>query len=52
MYRENKIALVIPARNEEKLIIPTLQGVPEFVDRIYVIDDKSTDKTVELVKNY
>ncbi|MFH1540804.1 MAG: glycosyltransferase family 2 protein [Elusimicrobiota bacterium] len=52
MYRENKIALVIPCRNEEKLIIPTLQGVPEFVDKVYVIDDKSTDKTSEVVKNY
>jgi len=52
MYRNKSVSLVIPCRNEEKLIIPTLQGVPEFVDKIYVIDDKSTDKTVELVKNY
>ncbi len=52
MYRNKSVSLVIPCRNEEKLIIPTLQGVPEFVDKIFVIDDKSTDKTAELVKNY
>ncbi len=52
MYRNKSVSLVIPCRNEERLIIPTLQGVPEFVDKIYVIDDESTDKTVELVKNY
>jgi len=52
MYRENKIGLVIPARNEEKLIIPTLANVPEYVDKIYVIDDKSTDNTQKLVYAY
>lgn len=52
MYRNKSVSLVIPCRNEEKLIIPTLQEVPEFVDKIFVIDDKSTDKTAELVKNY
>lgn len=49
MYRNKKIALVIPAHNEEKLIVPTLASVPEFVDRVYVVDDASTDKTRERV---
>lgn len=49
MYREKKIALVIPAHNEEKLIVPTLAGVPDFVDRVYVVDDASTDRTRERV---
>ncbi|MDD5687991.1 MAG: glycosyltransferase family 2 protein [Elusimicrobia bacterium] len=52
MYRANKIALVIPARNEEKLIIPTLKNVPDYVDKIYVINDASKDSTAELVKNH
>ncbi|MEW6556606.1 MAG: glycosyltransferase family 2 protein [Elusimicrobiota bacterium] len=52
MYKEYKIALVIPARNEEKLILPTLQSVPDYIDKIYVINDGSTDKTSELVKKY
>lgn len=43
MYREKKIALVIPAYNEAKLIKPTLEAVPELIDRVYVVDDKSPD---------
>lgn len=49
MYRNKKIALVIPARNEQRLIKPTLQTVPKLVDRVYVVDDCSTDKTCEVV---
>ncbi|PIE31260.1 glycosyl transferase family 2 [candidate division KSB3 bacterium] len=43
MYRNKTIALVIPAYNEEKLIQPTLQAVPELIDRVYVVDDRSPD---------
>ncbi|MCP4664672.1 MAG: glycosyltransferase family 2 protein [bacterium] len=49
MYRERKIALVIPARNEEKLTRPTLEAVPELIDFVYVVDDASTDGMVEVV---
>jgi|TARA_B100001964_G_C14259160_1_gene614329 glycosyltransferase involved in cell wall biosynthesis len=49
MYKENKIFLIIPAYNEEKLIVDTLSGVPDFVDKIVLIDDGSTDKTAEIV---
>lgn len=52
MYKQKKISLVIPAYNEERLIIPTLMGVPEYVDKIIVVDDNSTDKTPNLVSNY
>ena len=43
MYREKKIALVIPAYNEATLIKPTLDAVPALIDKVYVIDDKSPD---------
>jgi glycosyltransferase involved in cell wall biosynthesis len=49
VYRGNKIALVIPAYNEEKLIKPTLENVPDIIDRIYVVDDKSPDKQNEVI---
>ncbi len=52
MYRNKKIFLVIPAHNEEILIIPTLKSVPVFVDKVFVIDDGSTDKTPALVEEY
>lgn len=43
MYRGKRIALVIPAYNEERLIAPTLGEVPEFFDRVVVVDDASKD---------
>lgn len=45
MYRERWIAVVVPAYNEELLIGPTLDTMPECVDRVYVVDDCSTDQT-------
>lgn len=49
MYKGKRIALVIPAYNEEKLILPTLENVPKAIDHVYVIDDKSTDNMVGVV---
>jgi glycosyltransferase involved in cell wall biosynthesis len=52
MYRDKKIAVVVPAHNEAKLIGKVLETMPDYVDRIYVVDDKSRDKTIEKVKSY
>jgi glycosyltransferase involved in cell wall biosynthesis len=41
------VGVVVPAYDEEKLIAATIAGVPEFVDRIYVVDDHSNDATVD-----
>ncbi|MCB4790806.1 MAG: glycosyltransferase family 2 protein [Elusimicrobia bacterium] len=50
MYKNKKIGLVIPARNEQKLIKPTLERVPkDIIDKVYVINDGSTDDTSESV---
>jgi len=47
MLEGKKVAVVVPAHNEEGLIVATVQGIPGFVDRIYVVDDASTDATAE-----
>ena len=45
MYRDKTVALVVPAYNEQQLIGPTLEKVPELIDKIFVVDDCSTDAT-------
>jgi glycosyltransferase involved in cell wall biosynthesis len=50
MYRDKKIAVVVPAYNEEVLIQKVVTTIPGFVDKIIVVDDKSSDKTVSRVQ--
>jgi len=52
MYREKTIAVVVPAYNEQKLIGRVLETMPEFVDKIVVVDDASKDNTVGEVKKF
>ncbi len=49
MYRKNKIAVAIQAYNEEKLIGRTISTLPDFVDRIIVVDDMSKDNTLDVL---
>ncbi len=49
MYKDHKIGIVVPAYNEELLILDTLTTMPDYVDKIFVINDASKDKTRELL---
>jgi glycosyltransferase involved in cell wall biosynthesis len=51
MLEAKRVAVVVPAHNEAGLIVATLQGIPGFVDRVYVVDDASTDETVERARS-
>ncbi len=50
MFSGKKIAAVVPCHNEELQIRKVLEGIPDFVDDVVVIDDASTDKTGETVR--
>lgn len=45
MYRDHTVGVVITAYNEEGLVGDVIDSVPSFVDRVYAVDDCSTDST-------
>ena len=50
MLESKTVAVVVPAYDEEALVGTTIKGMPGFVDRIYVVDDRSSDGTVAAVR--
>ena len=51
MYKGKKIAVVVPAYNEAKFIAQVLNTIPSFVDKIYAINDASTDNTLAVISS-
>lgn len=52
MYKGKRIAVVVPAYNEENQICKVIETMPEFVDRIVIVNDCSLDRTAEVVEEY
>ncbi|MEI6143618.1 MAG: glycosyltransferase family 2 protein, partial [Mariniphaga sp.] len=52
MLNNKTIAVVVPAYNEEKQIGIVIETMPDFVDRIIVVNDNSSDKTEDIVKGF
>jgi glycosyltransferase involved in cell wall biosynthesis len=46
----SSVAVVVPSYNEEHLIEQVVNTMPDYVDRIYIVDDASTDETVAKVQ--
>lgn len=51
MFSGKKVAVVVPAHNEEKLILRVLETLPDWVDCAIVVDDHSVDGTAGKVRD-
>lgn len=50
MYRGRRVAVVIPAFNVAHHIVGVIQGIPELVDDLIVVEDAGTDATAQVVR--
>lgn len=50
MLRSARVAVVVPAYRESRLIARTLSTLPGFVDAVFVVDDASDDGTSEAAR--
>ena len=48
MYKDKSIAVVVPCYNEETQIGGVITTMPDIVDKVVVVNDKSTDNTSQV----
>ncbi|MBN1462427.1 MAG: glycosyltransferase [Paludibacteraceae bacterium] len=52
MLNNKSVAVIVAAYNEENQIGKVINTMPDFVDKIVVINDGSKDKTAKIVSKY
>ena len=50
MINGKYIVVVLPAYNSERTLEATVREIPETVDKVILVDDRSRDKTVEVAR--
>jgi glycosyltransferase involved in cell wall biosynthesis len=50
MYKQKSVCVVVPCHNEETQISKVVETMPDYVDHIVIVDDVSSDKTIEVVE--
>ncbi|WP_422008166.1 glycosyltransferase [Pyruvatibacter mobilis] len=48
MYKSKSVCVVVPCFNEGSQIGLVVRTMPSIVDKIIIVDDKSTDETVQI----
>ena len=51
MYKGKTVNVVVPAYNEEEFIELVINNVPDYIDKIYMVNDASTDHTYQIASN-
>jgi glycosyltransferase involved in cell wall biosynthesis len=51
MYKNKKITICLPCKNESKHLHKVIEMIPSFVDEIIVISNNSSDDTYQVAKN-
>jgi glycosyltransferase involved in cell wall biosynthesis len=49
MYRDRKVSVVVPAYNEETQIARVIDTMPDFIDMIVIVNDRSRDGTSDVI---
>jgi glycosyltransferase involved in cell wall biosynthesis len=52
MYQDTTIGVVVPAYNEAGFVGDVIDSIPAFVDRVYPVDDASTDGTWDEIREH
>jgi glycosyltransferase involved in cell wall biosynthesis len=50
VYKDHTVAVVVPAHNEAHQIEKVISTMPDFIDKIIIINDTSTDDTSKVVQ--
>ncbi len=51
MYKGKKIALVIPCYKVSSIINDVISSTPNFIDKIYVVDDRCPENSAKKIKS-
>jgi glycosyltransferase involved in cell wall biosynthesis len=52
MYKSKTISVVVPCYNEQEGLDKILRSKPPFIDEVIIVDNNSTDSTVDIAKKY
>ena len=52
MFQGKTVGVVVPCHNEATQVGTVIETMPEYVDRIIIVDDVSSDDTVEVVEGW